>query len=119
MIYFEKTNVNFRNKKTTDCVVRSITSATGKKYMEVLDMLIEEYKKSGNHIADPKNYSKVLAELGYIKYAQPKKWDKKNYRIDEIEKVVDADIIIVIVNKHLTCIKNIDHRKYLIYTWDC
>lgn len=119
MIYYEQTNNNFRNKKTTDCVVRAITSATGKKYIEVLDMLIDEYKKSGNHIADPKNYTKVLGELGYIKYAQPKKWDKKKYRIDEIEKVVEADIILVSVNKHLTCIITKDHRKFLIDIWDC
>ncbi len=119
MIYYEKTNTNFRNKKTTDCVVRAITSATGKKYLDILDLLIKEYKRSGNHIADPKNYSKVLAELGYAKYVQPKKWDKKNYRIDEIEKVIDDETIIVSVNKHLTCIKTIDHKKFLIDTWDC
>jgi hypothetical protein len=82
-------------------------------------MLIDEYKRSGNHIADPKNYSKVISELGFIKYAQPKKWDKKKYRIDEIEKVADADTLIISDNKHLTCIKTIDHRKFLIDTWDC
>ena len=119
MIYYEKTNLNFRNKKTTDCVVRAITAASGKKYNEILDMLIDEYKRSGNHIADPKNYSKVISELGFIKYAQPKKWDKKKYRIDEIEKVADADTLIISDNKHLTCIKTIDHRKFLIDTWDC
>ena len=46
MIYYEKENVNFRNKKTTDCVVRALTTATGKTYMEILDMLIDEYKRS-------------------------------------------------------------------------
>ena len=119
MIYYEKTNVNFKNKNTTDCVVRALTIATEKKYQEILDMLIDEYKKTGNHIADPKNYSKVLSNLGFTKYAQPKTWDKKKYRIDEIEKVTNADLILVSVNKHLTCIKKTGARKFLIDTWDC
>jgi len=119
MIYYERTNVNFKNRSTTDCVVRAITSATNKKYTEILDMLIKEYKRTGNHIADPKNYSKVLAELGFIKYTQPKKWDKKKYRIDEIQEVTNQETIIISVNKHLTCIKTINKRKFLIDTWDC
>ena len=119
MIYYEKENVNFRNKKTTDCVVRALTTATGKTYMEILDMLIDEYKRSGNHIADQKNYSKVLKQLGFIMYKQPKKWDNKKYRIDEIEKVTSEETILITVNKHLTCIKTIDGRKFIIDTWDC
>lgn len=68
-------NANPKNKYTTDCIIRAISTATGIPYNDVVMDLAKLHCKTG--IMEP--YDKYLASLGWIKHAQPRKYDNTKY----------------------------------------
>lgn len=115
MIEYLNFNANSKKKKTTDCVVRALTLATHKPYIEVLDELVCVSKKTGYHINDKKCYERYLSENGFIKFKQPKKKDGTKYTIGEIDKLIDDRTAVISCAHHLTIVK----YKKLYDTWDC
>lgn len=115
MIKFNLYNNNPKNKKTTDCVVRALTLATGKPYQEVYKELFELSLKTGYFINEKRLEDKFLELNGFVKHKQPKKSNGTKYLIGEIDKICDNPIIIIRCAHHLTCIKN----TTLYDLWDC
>lgn len=115
MIKLEINNANPKNKKTSDCVIRAITLATGKDYYEVLDEIILVSKKTGFMITDKKCIEKYLEQLGYTKYKQPRKLNNTKYLVGEIMEVTKAKNVIVSCAGHLTVVVN----GVLNDIWDC
>lgn len=115
MIKLEINNANPKNKKTSDCVIRAITLATGKDYYEVLDEIILVSKKSGFMITDKKCIEKYLEQLGYTKYKQPRKLNNTKYLVGEIMEVTNSKNVIVSCAGHLTVVVN----GVLNDIWDC
>lgn len=115
MIGYEKKNVNPKNKKTSDCVIRALTGATGKNYYDVLDELVVIAKKTGYGVLDKKCFEKFLDQNGFVKYKQPRKeWGLK-YLVAEIDKLSKSKSIVVSMANHLACVVN----GKLIDIWDC
>jgi len=106
-------NENPKGKKTTDCVIRAITTATGKTYEEVARELLEWSLKTGFAFNDKRCYQKYLESLGFKKQKQVKKSSGKWYSISEIAEKIENGL--VHATSHLTCIK--DGNVY--DTWDC
>lgn len=116
MIKFELRNENPKNKKTTDCVVRALTTATGKDYYEVLKELYELTIKTGYFMNEKRLEDKFLEKNNFVKMKQPKKYDGTKYQIGEIDKLVNKDdVVIVRCAGHLTIVKG--HVLYDL--WDC
>jgi hypothetical protein len=116
MIDYVKVNKNFKNKKTGDCVVRALSTASGKDYKQVAKELFEIYMKYGYIINDKHCYERWLDENGFIKRPQPRKWDNTKYLIGEIEELIDEDCkVIVSCANHLTCVVDLT----LLDIWDC
>lgn len=116
MIDYVKVNKNFKNKKTGDCVVRALSTASGKDYKQVAKELFEIYMKYGYIINDKHCYERWLDENGFIKRPQPRKWDNTKYLIGEIEELIDEDSkVIVSCANHLTCVVDLT----LLDIWDC
>lgn len=116
MIKFELKNVNPKNKKTTDCVIRALTVATGKTYYEVFDELYQLSIKTGWFINEKRLEEKFLEQNGFVKFKQPKKYDNSKCLAGEIDELVNKnDIVIIRVAGHLTVVKD-----YVLYDlWDC
>ena len=114
MLNYKEVNVNFKNKITTDCVVRAIATATGKDYKEVARELFENYMKTGYAMNDRKNYEKYLEQLGWTKMKQPRKRDNTKYLIGEANKVAKGKVILRCAH-HLTCMV----ENEIIDIWDC
>lgn len=117
MISYELLNLNPKNKKTTDCVVRALTLATGKTYKEVYLELVELSLKTGYFINEKRLEDKFLEQNGFIKIKQPRKYNGLKYKIGEIDELVDClnNVVIVRCAHHLTAVKD-----YTLYDlWDC
>lgn len=115
MMNYKEVNVNFKNKITTDCVVRAIATATGKDYKEVARELFENYMKTGYAMNDRKNYEKYLEQLGWVKMKQPRKRDNTKYLIGEANMLGLNEVMILRCAHHLTCrVKN-----NIVDIWDC
>ena len=116
MIQYSKDNVNFKNKKTTDCVVRALANASGKDYKVVAQELVDIWLKTGYHICDKHCYEKWLEQNGFIKVKQPKKENGKKYLIIELDELISKDDSVVIsCANHLTSAIN----NTLVDIWDC
>lgn len=115
MLDFINENLNFKNKKTTDCVIRALSKATNKDYKIVAQELFELWMKTGYMINEKKCFDKYLELNGFIKHKQPKHLDGTKYKIKDINELTTNSIVIVITKQHMTCV--IDNNLYDI--WDC
>lgn len=114
---FIKYNNNPKNKKTGDCVIRAIATATNSSWEYVYSKLSELGIEQGLMINDSKNWQKYLENLGYIKQKMPRRSDRTRYTLEEFatELAEENKIYLVKLAGHLTVIKN----KKLIDTWNC
>lgn len=121
-------NSNPKNKKTDDCVIRAISTATKIPYKEVLQGLYDVFLKTGYSFNDSKNYDKYLEAMGYIKQRQPRKKDNTKYTGKDFCKYLSANkhisrsinIIAHIGGHHIAAIIPDKNAKYKIYDiWNC
>ena len=72
-------NQNPHNKKTGDCVIRALSTATGVSYNDVLLGLATIQIKYGYQVDCRECYGKWLKSLGWVQHKQPKKDDGRKY----------------------------------------
>lgn len=116
MIRYVNKNINPKNKKTCDCVIRAIALASDKSYEEVYRELVEISLRTGYFITEKRTYDKYLEKIGFVKMKQPRKGDGTKYIVKEIDELISSSqTVIVSVAHHLTCVK--EHICYDL--WDC
>jgi hypothetical protein len=77
--YFHYHNENPKNRITSDCVIRAISTATKIPYTQVVMEMAELQCKTGYDDGDKKLYDKYLQSKGWVKHSQPRKWDNTKY----------------------------------------
>ena len=137
--YFKFYNANPKNKITQDCVIRALTIFLNKPYETILNDLIDVYKHTGWHIADPicfmyylKRYYNIkkydvdftlyLNLLDLCKILETKDINKlmditiqnKNRKLDILSNNIE-NIIVLLENTHLTFVQ----KNIIMDTWDC
>lgn len=80
-------NANPKNRITSDCNLRAIATATGKKWEDVLIESAYLSCENGYDPADTKGIEKYLASIGWAKHKQPRKSDGTKYTGEEFCKV--------------------------------
>lgn len=116
MIGLQKTNNNPKNRKTSDCVVRAISEALNMKYEDVIEGLVEVWKKTGYCFNDKRNYEKYLESLGWVKCKQPKRFNGKKYLVGEIDELLyPQERALITMAGHMVAKK----ENHLVDTWDC
>jgi hypothetical protein len=121
VVNYEKQNVNFKNKKTGDCVTRALVTATGLSYREVAKIQFDLWMKTGFETCDKKTYSKILEDLGFIKHKMPKRYlpsGNKRYTVGEINELVLATEVALIDLAH-HCTAYLGDTETIIDIWDC
>lgn len=110
-------NANPKDKKTGDCVIRAISTATGKSWDEVLDELTEVAHTVKSVPNNKECYEVYLEKNGFIRCKQPRKDDNTKYRGWEfLDKIKKSDTILChIGTHHIVAIKN----KKIWDIWDC
>ena len=117
MDWLEK-NVNPRNKKTGDCIIRALSVALDKPYENMYRELFEYSLKVGWFISDSRTYEHYLKHVHAIqKIPQPKKASGGWFTINEFftYDMVKGKTYIVSTRKHLTVIKD----GMLVDSWNC
>ena len=116
MIGFEFKNLNPKNKKTADCVIRALTVATGDSYEVIRDELIEIMKKTGYMINSKNAYERLLKARGWVKHKQPRYPDGLKFKVGEIGYLIkENESAVVSLANHLTAIE----KGKIVDTWDC
>ena len=72
-------NANPKNRITTDCVIRAISTATEIPYNKVVMEMAELQCKTGYDDGDKKLYDMYLKSKGFVQYYQPRKADNTKY----------------------------------------
>lgn len=89
---FHYYNANPRNRITTDCVIRAITTALEQDYNTTVMEMAEMQCKSGYDDGDKKLYDMYLQSKGWVKRNQPRKWDNTKYTGKEWCEQLQEDI---------------------------
>ena len=111
---FVKENVNPKNRKTGDCVIRAIAKAEGKEWVEVFDSLVEIARKRCSVPNSPDAYEQYLKKYETVKVMYTREdGKKKRYLAGEVCGW-DGVYVISLAN-HLTTV--VDGALY--DTWDC
>ena len=106
---FEKYNANPKDNKTSDCVIRAITTGLNWSWSDVLDELYKIAREEFLSMNDFETYKRLLKRYDVItpKVIKGKKRPK-------VEDFNDGTYILKVAN-HLTCVKN----GVLYDIWDC
>lgn len=72
-------NANPKNKYTSDCVIRAISTALGQSWEQTVRELTEVGIKYGYVFTDTKCYEHYLKQKGWVKHKQPRKSDNTKY----------------------------------------
>ena len=116
---FKQTNLNPKDWKTGDCVVRALASANNMSWQSTYLLLCEVGLKKCRMPNDKKTYEQLLKTYGWVKQKMPVWYDafgKKNrYTVKELaDEYPDKKMVISVAN-HLTFVDN----GTLIDTWNC
>ena len=114
---FKEYNANFKNKKTTNCVIRALAVAMDKYWKDVFSEMTQQTLETGIMYDEKKVYEKYLEKNNWTKHKMPRRGDNTKYTVKEfLEELANKNTAYVIaVAGHLTVIKDLT----LIDTWDC
>lgn len=108
-------NCNPKHKRTEDCVIRAIASATGDSWEDVVKQLTEYMIKTGDVYNTPNLYGKYLKDIGWIKQKQPIYSDGSKMRIRDFVKKFNGHAIAHAGKNHITYIA----EGHLWDIWNC
>lgn len=123
-MFFHQINVNPKQNKVGDCVIRAIAYATDQTWERVFDDLCAIARKKCRMPNDDKVYAEYLKKLGWEQMKQPRKQDNTKFTVQEFvdEYVYDCEDSnrnnarhICRVAHHLTCVSYAE----LYDTWNC
>ena len=99
-------NENPKDRRTDDCVVRAIATATGQSWDKTLMGLTQCALKHKYMIHCPELYGKYLKELGWVKQKQPKKSNNKKYKASEFLQNFKGTAVANLGTFHVACLKD-------------
>lgn len=113
---FKKLNMNPKNLKVGDCVIRALTLADeDEDYKRVYKELFEIGYKMCRMPNDKNVYSKWLDQHGWTKMKMPKKPDGKRYTLQEYADENPKITFVAGVAGHLTFVQ----KGIIIDSWYC
>lgn len=114
---FEYTNTNPRSSiRSADCVVRSISIALDKTWMEVYDTLCQIGRKKNRMPNEVEVFAQYLKDEGWEICRQPRRENRKKYTGEEfVQEIANGRTCIMLMANHLTCCKDNKLRD----TWNC
>lgn len=108
-------NVNPDKRKTCDCVIRAIATATGQNWFVVYDELFAFARNKCLMPNDPKLYDKFLLNNGFSKVNVSPLPGKKRLTVADIAREYKSPGVVQVA-KHLVAI---DGKGNYVDTWDC
>lgn len=103
------------NQRSSDCVIRAISLATGFEWVLVFDDLCKIARKIYRVPNEKNTYERYLERLGWKKRPMPKHEDGTRFTARELAVKYKNQTIIMSLANHLTC--SINGKIHDI--WDC
>lgn len=91
--YYKYNNPNPRGKIAADCVIRALTLASERLYVDVYNDLFCESLKSGYIVNEKKCYEKWLQNNGWVKMGEPRNYDNTKMTVKEFIRLYYGDTI--------------------------
>lgn len=88
--YYQNINMNPKNKKSTDCVVRALTIATNNTIESVIEELTKIYIAKGWFITDIKCVDRFLTNNGFVKQKMLLHDNNKKFNVVEFCDYLDS-----------------------------
>lgn len=114
-IYYQPNKKDLKDE-VDDCVIRSITKATGKEWLEVFDDLCKYARKAQCLPNQPNAYEPYLKDLGFVYY--PLKCRPRMHTVMEFRRNFKGTAICNVKSgfgSHLATVS----EGCLFDTWDC
>ena len=113
--YYHYYNANPKDKRTTDCVFRAISTAMDKPWKDVMLEMTEMACHYGYVPTDTVLINKYLKKNGWVKMKQPRGLDGTKYTGRDFCSSFNCTAVVTIGYHHVSCVKD---RK-IWDTWDC
>lgn len=110
-----KLNVNPKNRRTGDCVIRAITKAAGKDWYEVFDGLCALARKKASVPTEVKIYGAYLEQNGFIKQSCSPAAGERRKTVKELAGTLKKPAVVKVANHAVA----IDGRGNYVDIWDC
>lgn len=104
--HYQYYNVNPKQRITDDCVIRSISAATGKSWDDVLKELTEYSLKYKYFINCEELYEIYLRDHSWVKHKKPLKKNGEEYKLGEWLETFRKESVVTIGDYHLTYVNN-------------
>jgi hypothetical protein len=104
--YTFDTTSKFEHARSCDCVIRSISLATGKSWVEVFDGLCEIARKMYRVPNERAVYEKYLDSLGWKKQPAPKHDGNYKYLAKDFVKMLKKTAVVHVGGHHVSCFLN-------------
>lgn len=114
LVSFNKLNLNPKDNRSGDCVIRAIAYATKETWEDTYRNLAEFGIKQGRILNEKQCYSKYLKKLGWNKQKAIRDQNNKRITINELAKTLPEGVYIVHTKRHLTIIDN----GQVVDNWD-
>lgn len=112
---FVKHNANPKGRKTCDCVVRAIATATGKEWLEVFDALYAAARERALMPNEPRIFGRYLEENGFAKGNCHPAAGERRRTVRELAAQIGVPAVVRVAN-HLVAL---DGDGNYIDTHDC
>ena len=126
---FKYYNANPKNRKTGDCSIRAICTATNTSWDETLDNLVAQSHKYKYAVFSPECYGRYLESIGWEKQKQPRNYDNTKltgeafcwYLTRKYKDRKDKPTVVAhIGGHHVTCFAYSDNIRYkCLDMWNC
>lgn len=104
---FVNINVNPKDVRASDCVIRAISLASGIDYGDVFWDLCNLAFEMGRMPNEKKVYERYLETIGFIKQKMPKHEDNTRYKVGELaielQEIYEGYAVVSVAN-HMTCV---------------
>lgn len=110
-------NANPKGRKTTDCVIRAMSTALNNTWEDTYRALVDFSIKRGLASSDKRAITLFLHYKGYTKQKMHKREDNTRYSVkDFIDEIAKPKAVYIIgLANHLTVVKD----GVLLDTWNC
>ena len=126
-LYFHYDNINPKNRKTGDCVIRAISRAIGESWEYTLKELTSMSLRYCYSPLSVENFHRVLENYGFVKNKQMRKFDNTKYTGEEFveyltnhREIMHGYPVVANVGGHHTSVFVDEGDRVRCYDiWDC
>lgn len=110
-----KKNVNPKNRRTGDCTIRAVATATGVTWIEAFDGLVAAARKTYHAIGWPDTVDAYLSSIGFVKVSLKVAKGEKRPTVRDLARTLTRPAVLRVASHMVAA----DGEGHFVDTWDC